>query len=170
MSEFVLLEVARVCRCCEVQARYWTQVFGARRLLEGRAAGRRFVRLGLGDTTLVFTELGPDEPDRHHDPELREHLGLRVADLAGTLARLVARGARVALTPAALPAWMAARGGFELAWVAAPLTPARLAAGEYRHAVAFIEAPDGLWVELNAIEEPSDTGWFRAAPPPGGSP
>ncbi len=164
---FVLFEMAFATRDCAAQEAFWRRFFDAEVLFRGQVGGDRFVRLRVADATLVFTESPDLPPSPTADARFRQHIGLRVADVEAAIAHLEARGARFALTPASVRAMLA--GGapgadfFRTDHIAPPLTRDRIDAGEYRHAVAMLAAPDGLWVELNEVHEPPDTGWYAAS-------
>lgn len=163
---WAMFEVALPTVDCAAQEEFWRRMFDARTLFRGAVGGDRFVRLAVADLTLVFTETS-STPALPADDRFRHHLGLRVADLAAAITELEARGARFVLTPASARA-LASSGEegapfFRTDYIAPPLSRARIDAGEYRHAVAIIAAPDGLWVELNEVHEPPDTDWYAGS-------
>jgi hypothetical protein len=95
----------------------------------------------------------------------REHLGLRVKDLEAAITELEAKGANSALTPEKVRQFQQMKKDdgckfLETDYVAPPLTPERIADGEFEVEVAILARPDNLWIELNQIREPADTNWF----------
>ena len=162
------MEVALATRDVQAQEEFWVRLFDARVLFRGRMMGQRYLRLLACGITLIFREQpamplppGPDE-----EIDFLQHLGLRVDDLGAAMAELEARGARFVFTPANAASyfgrWQQRPGGasFETSYIALPLTRERIAAGEYKHDVAILVGPDHLWIELNQVREPADTGWY----------
>jgi lactoylglutathione lyase len=101
--------------------KFYCDGLGLRLVRSGRmAAGGQWEELVDPDTHVVL-ELNfyPDQPPYREGDEL-DHLGFRVADLEGTIARLKEMGARVRI-----PAFRE---------------------GEER--LAFLTDPDGVWIEL----------------------
>ncbi len=168
-DRFIFMEVARPCSDCAAQEAFWTELFDAEVLFRGRVGGDRFLRLRACGATLVFTEDPTFEapPGPGAERHFRAHLGLRVADLDAAMAVLHARGAHFVVTPAMVADWLASRDEtaepfFLTEYIAAPLSRARIDAGEYTHQVAILQGPDNLWIELNEITEPHDTSWYRS--------
>lgn len=162
------MEVALPTRDVQAQEEFWVRLFDAKVLFRGRMMGQRFLRIAACGITLILREdpalplpPGPDE-----EIDFLAHLGLRVDDLAAAIAELEARGARFVFTPATAGSWFRRwqqrPGGaaIETTYIAPPLTRERIAAGEYAHAVAILAGPDNLWIELNEVREPADTGWY----------
>lgn len=162
------MEVALGTRDVQAQEAFWVRMFDAKVLFRGHMMGQPFVRLLACGITLIFRQ-APDlplPPGPDDELDFLQHLGLRVDDLAAAIADLQARGARFVFTPANalhyVQRWQARPGGaaVQTSYIAAPLTRERIAAGEYRHDVAILVGPDNLWIELNQVREPSDTGWY----------
>jgi catechol 2,3-dioxygenase-like lactoylglutathione lyase family enzyme len=162
------MEVALATRDVQAQEDFWVGLFDAKVLFRGRMMGQRYLRLVACGITLIFRE-NPElvlPPGPGDEIDFLQHLGLRVDDLGAAVAELESRGARFVFTPATAPdyfrRWQQRPGGaaIETTYIAAPLTRERIAAGEYTHAVAILVAPDNLWIELNQVREPADTGWY----------
>lgn len=162
------MEVALPTRDVTAQEEFWVRMFDARVLFRGRMMGQPFVRILACGITLIFREdPGLELPPGPGDEiDFLHHLGLRVDDLGAAVAELESRGARFVFTPANAAdyfrRWQQRPGGaaIETGYIAPPLTRERITAGEYRHAVAILAAPDNLWIELNELREPPDTGWY----------
>ena len=108
-------------RDMERAVRFYTEGLGLRPAQAGRMrAGGTWQELQDPETgAMLELNFYPGDPPYREGDEL-DHLGFRVSDLDGTLARLVAMGARVRIPP------------FE--------------EGDVR--LAFLSDPDGVWVEL----------------------
>lgn len=166
--DYRFMEVALPTRDVAAQEAFWVRLFGAKVLFRGRMMGQPYLRILACGITLIFREdpafALPPGPDDEID--FLHHLGLRVDDLGAAIAELEARGARFVFTPANAASffqrWQQRPGGaaIETHTIAPPLTRERIAGGEYRHAVAILAAPDNLWIELNEVHEPLDTGWY----------
>lgn len=166
-TDYRFIELSLPCRDAAVQERFWTGMFGAKVIFRGKVLGQPFTRMQVCGISLLFREdpeyVPPPGPGEEH--HYRFHLGLRVHDLDKSITELEARGARFVVTPERLRQLQAEKGAGGDAWqqtdyIAPPLTRERIDAGELRHDVAILVAPDNLWVELNQIEEPADTRWY----------
>lgn len=149
---------------------FWVRMFDARVLFRGRMFGQPYVRLLACGITLIFREdpafVAPPGPGEER--QFRTHLGLRCADLEAAILELEARGAVFVVTPAVTRQMLAtappgAIRAVETTYICPPLTRERIDAGEYQHQVALLVGPDHLWIELNQITEPADTGWYPPA-------
>ena len=165
-SRFV--ELSLPCASAAAQERWWTDLFDAQVLFRGTVLGHPYCTLRVAGVNLVFRE-DPDfepPPGPGHERHYRFHVGLRVADLAASIAALQAKGAQFTLTPEMVKAFQTpgAPSPVQTSYIAPPLTRARIDAGEWRHQVAFLVAPDNLWVELNEVEAPEDAPWYGPAP------
>jgi hypothetical protein len=147
---------------------FWEQLFDAKPIFRGKMLGLPFSRIVVCGVTLVFREdpqfVAPPGPGQEF--HFRNHLGLRVRNLDAAIADLERRGANFVLTPEKVRQFQQMRKDdgrkyLETDYVAAPLTHERLAQGEFKIDVAILAGPDNLWIELNEIHEPVDTGWFR---------
>ncbi|MCB2101302.1 MAG: VOC family protein [Rhodobacterales bacterium] len=171
MSEaYPFIEVSLACSDADAMEQFWVDLFDAQVVFRGRMMGQKFSRVIVCGVTLAFRE----DPDFQAPPGpgqeflYRDHFGLRVKDLDAAVAELQARGANFVLTPERvreLQKGQSAGGGkfLETTYAAPPLTPERLAAGEFRIDIAMLVGPDNLWIELNQITEPADTQWFPGA-------
>lgn len=167
MHSYPFIEVSKACSDAARMEAFWCDMFDAQVVFRGNMMGQPFTRLLACGITLVFREdpgfqapAGPGE-----EFMFREHLGLRVRDLDTAIAELEARGANFVLTPAKVREFQQmkkddGRKFLETTYVAPPLTPERIADGEFRIDVAILAGPDNLWIELNEIREPADTNWF----------
>lgn len=164
---FQFIEVSLASRDVQAQEDFWVKMFDAKVIFRGKMMSQPFTRLVACGISIIFREdkdlvlpPGPGVEDQY-----RQHLGLRVHDLDAAIAALEAKGANFVMSPALVRQYQQARMGtgakyLETDFVAAPLTRERIAAGEFRHDVAILAAPDNLWIELNAIREPADTQWY----------
>lgn len=165
--EYKFIEVSMSARSCQEQEDWWVRMFGARVIFRGKMMSQPFTRMLVCGITIIFREdpemLLPPGPGLEF--QYRQHLGLRVHDLEAAIADLESRGAKFVMTPALVRQYQKAKQGsgasyLETDFIAPPLTRERIMAGEFRHDVAILVAPDNLWIELNAIKEPADTQWY----------
>jgi catechol 2,3-dioxygenase-like lactoylglutathione lyase family enzyme len=167
---YPFIEVSLACTDVDEMEKFWVEMFDGEVIFRGKMLGQPFSRLVVCGVTLVFRE-DPDmavPPGPGQEFHYRNHLGLRVVDLEEAIARLEARGANFVMTPAMVRQFQKMKkddGGkyLETDYVAPPLTPERIEAGEFRIDVAILAGPDNLWIELNEIHEPADTSWFPGA-------
>ena len=166
--ELRFFEVQETVADAAAAAAWFERVMAGQVLFRGTMVGLPFVKLKVGDLTLVLIEdpAAAIAPSAHG--YLRRHLGFRVRDLDAAIAELEARGARFLVTPAMVDA-MRARGG--PSWVhideaRAPLAPST--SHRYRFRVAIFEGPGGLYLELNQLDLPPELDWHRDTelPPP----
>lgn len=171
MTAFPFMEVSLACSNVAEMEAFWVRMFDATVIFRGRMAGQPFSRIVACGITFVFRQ-DPDfvaPPGPGKEWEFRNHLGLRVADLASAIADLEARGAQFVLTPEKVRELQRlqksedARPYFETEFIAPPLDAERIKRGDYRIDVAIMVGPDNLWVELNQVTEPQDTNWFPGA-------
>lgn len=165
--EYQFIELSLACSSCEAQEKFWTEVFDGEVIFRGRMMGQPFTRLMVCGVSLIFREdpafVAPAGPGAEF--LYRNHIGLRVADLAAAIADLEGKGVRFVLTPAIVRQFQQTKADdgrkyLETTYVKPPLTPERMAAGEFKHDVAIAVGPDNLWIELNQIKEPADTRWY----------
>ena len=164
---FPFIEVSMA--CCDIRAMedFWHRLFDGKVLFRGQMMGRPFSRMIACGITLAFRE-DPDftpPPGPGQEFMFRNHLGLRVHNLDNAIRELEARGAQFVLTPEIVRQLQQSkqddgRKFLVTDYIAAPLTEERIANGEFRIDVAILAGPDNLWIELNEITEPHDTGWF----------
>lgn len=167
MDSYPFIEVSKACSDVARMEAFWRDMFDAEVIFRGNMMGLPFSRLLACGITLVFRE-DPDfrpPPGPGEEFMFREHLGLRVRDLEAAIADLEAKGANFVLTPEKVRQFQQmkkddGRKFLETTYVAPPLTPERIADGEFKIDVAILVGPDNLWIELNQIKEPADTGWF----------
>lgn len=162
--DYRFMEVSLACSDCDEMTRFFERMFDARVIFRGRMMGEPFVRIVACGITFIFRQQ-TNWAARADDPAFRNHLGLKVADLAGAIAELRARGATFVLDPAMVGRLQKGRteGGvpmLETTYVAPPLALERLAESGYRHDVAILEGPDRLYVELNEVHMPTGVDWF----------
>jgi catechol 2,3-dioxygenase-like lactoylglutathione lyase family enzyme len=166
------IEVSMACSDAALQEAFWVEMFDAKVIFRGRMEGQRFSRIVVAGVSLVFREdpafEAPPGPGRERS--FRAHLGLRVPHLDEAIRALEARGARFVLKPDEVRRLQRSKGAddnplLEIDYIASPLTAPRIAAGDFRHDVAIFVGPDNLWVELNEIREPTDTGWYPGSAP-----
>lgn len=159
--ELRFFEVQEVVPDAAAAAAFFERMLDGVVLFRGAMMGLPFVKMKVGDLTLVLIE----DPRAATPPEplgyLRRHLGFRVRDLDRAIAELTARGARFLVTPAAVDE-LRRRGGSD--WVRidharAPLDPST--SHRYRFRVAIFEGPGGLFLELNELAMPADVDWHR---------
>jgi catechol 2,3-dioxygenase-like lactoylglutathione lyase family enzyme len=112
----------------EATASFYERVFGMRRIRKFEANGITFVQLDLGGVRLTITSRTPRATGRGNAVD---HFALYVPDLQEALADLRAKGVEMAAEPA------------------------RLDMGSQAIDYAFIQAPDGVVVE---ILSPSTSG------------
>lgn len=164
---YPFIEVSMACSSVAEMERFWTELFGGQVIFRGQMIGQPFVRMIVCGVTLVFREdptfVPPPGPGKEF--HYRNHLGLRVANLEQAIADLEAKGAQFVLTPARIRDMQKMKGEGGTAYlvteyIAPPLTAERIAAGEFKIDIAIMVGPDNLWIELNQIAEPADTGWF----------
>ncbi|MCB1723979.1 MAG: hypothetical protein KDJ39_09835 [Gammaproteobacteria bacterium] len=167
MQHYPFIEVSTACSDATRMEEFWRDMFDAQVIFRGNMMGQPFTRLVACGITLVFREDPQFRPPPGPGEEFffREHLGLRVKDLEAAITELEAKGAQFVLTPAKVREFQQmkkddGRKFLETTYVAPPLTPERIAAGEFKIDVAIMVGPDNLWIELNQISEPADTGWF----------
>ena len=161
----------RTTRDVDAQEEFWTRLFDAQTIFRGRMMGLRFTRMMVCGISLIFRE-DPDfvpPPGPGEEWLFRSHLGIRVHDMDKAIADLEAKGAQFVLTPARvreLQRMTQEKGEYEghkyleTDYIRPPLTLDRIKAGEFRHDVAILVAPDNYWVELNHVTEPADTRWY----------
>lgn len=166
-AEYAFIELSLACSSCDAQEKFWTEVFGGEVIFRGKMMGQPFTRLMVCGISLIFREDPAFVPPPGPESErlYRDHLGLRVRDLDAAIADLESKGVRFVLTPAIVRQFQQkkqddGRKYLETDYVKPPLTPERMAAGEFRHDVAIALGPDNLWIELNEIKEPADTRWY----------
>ena len=167
MEEYPFIEIAQACSNVAEMEAFWCDMFDAKVIFRGTMLGFPFSRLIACGITLVFREDPQFQPPPGPGEEFqyRNHLGLRVRDLDAAIGELEARGANFVLTPEKVRQYQQMKkedGGkfLETTYIAPPLTAERIADGEFNIEVAIMAGPDNLWIELNQIKEPADTGWF----------
>lgn len=159
--ELRFFEVQETVPDAAAAAAFFERMLDGEVLFRGAMAGLPFVKLKVGDLTLVLIEdaarAAPVDPIGY----LRRHLGFRVRELDAAMAELTARGARFVVTPASVDE-LRRRGG--PAWVRIdharpPLDPST--SHRYRFRVAIFEGPGNLFIELNELTMPADLDWHR---------
>jgi hypothetical protein len=163
------MEVSLASRNVQIQEEFWIRMFDAKVIFRGRMMSQPFSRILACGITFIFRE-DPDlvlPPGPGDEKQFRQHLGLRVDDLDAAIAELEAKGAKFVMTPALVRQYQKAVQGsgkpqLETHYIAPPLTRERITAGEFCHDVAIFVGPDNIWIELNAIKEPTDTQWYPA--------
>lgn len=164
---YPFMEVSMACSNAKAMEEFWQTLFDGKVIFRGRMAGQPFSRMIACGITLVFRET-PDfvpPPGPGQEFQFCNHLGLRVRNLEQAIAHLESRGAAFVLTPQKVRELQRMGNGetskyLETDYIAPPLTAERIANGEYRVDVAILAGPDNLWVEINEVKEPPDTGWF----------
>lgn len=164
---YPFMEVSMACSNVKAMEEFWERTFDGKVIFRGRMAGLPFSRMVACGITLVFRETPDFVPPAGPGEEFhfRNHLGLRVANLEQAIAHLESRGAVFVLTPQRVRELQRMKEGeaskyLETDYIAPPLTAERIADGEYRIDIAILVGPDNLWIEINEVKEPSDTGWF----------
>ena len=159
--ELVFFEVQETVADAAAAAAFFERMLDGVVLFRGEMVGLPFVKMKVGDLTLVLIE----DPARAPAPDpvgyLRRHLGFRVRDLDRAMADLRARGAEFVVTPADVDEFRR-RGGRE--WVRIDHARAPLDAAtshRYRFRVAIFKGPGGLFLELNELSMPADLDWHR---------
>lgn len=142
-------------------ANFFERMMDGQTLFRGVMVGLPFIKMKVGDLTLVLIEdaAAAAQPDPYG--YLRRHLGFRVRDLDRAIAELTARGAEFVVTPA-LVTEMKQRGGREwvrIDYARPPLEPG--SSHRYKFRVAIFKGPAGLFVELNELDLPADIDWHR---------
>ena len=166
-NNYPFIEVSLACSNVAEMEAFWERLFDAKTIFRGRMMGCPFSRVIACGVTLVFRE-DPDyvpPPGPGAEFQFRNHLGLRVPDLDAAITELESRGANFVLTPEKVKQFQQMKQDdgekfLQTDYVAAPLTEDRMAKGEFNIEVAILGGPDNLWIELNEIHEPEDTGWF----------
>lgn len=161
------MEISMACSNLLAMETFWQEMFDGKVIFRGRMMSQPYSRMIACGITFAFRE-DPDfvpPPGPGQEFMFRNHLGFRVRDLEAAIRQLEARGARFVLTPDIVRQLQQSKQGdgrkfLETDFVAAPLTTERIAAGEFKIDVAIMAGPDNLWIELNQIKEPGDTGWF----------
>lgn len=164
--ELTFFEVQETVPDAGAAATFFERMLDGEVLFRGEMVGLPFVKMKVGDLTLVLIEdaaaARPPDPFGY----VRRHLGFRVRDLDRAMAELVARGAEFVVTPAAVDE-RRRRGGKE--WVRIDHARAPLDAStsdRYRFRVAIFKGPGGLFLELNELTMPADIDWHRDTDPP----
>ena len=159
--ELRFFEVQEVVADAAAAAAFFEHMLDGQVLFRGQMVGLPFVKMKVGDLTLVLIEdpaaVAPPDPYGY----VRRHLGFRVRDLDVAMAELTARGAEFVVTPAQLEE-RKRQGG--RAWVQidearAPLEPGT--SHRYKFRVAIFRGPGGLYLELNELDLPADLDWHR---------
>jgi len=167
VETYPFIELSIACSNVSIMEAFWEKMFGGKTIFRGRIMGKPYSRIIACGITLVFRE-NPHfklPPGPGEEYSFNNHIGLRVKDLDSAISELEARGAQFVLTPAKIKEWMDqkqddGREFMETDFIAPPLSAERIANGEYKIDVAIMVGPDNLWIELNQIQEPKDTGWF----------
>ena len=161
------MEVSYASRDIQAQEDFWVRMFDAKVIFRGKMVSQPFTRILACGITLIFREDKELQlpPGPGAEFAFREHLGLRVENLDRAIAELEAKGAKFVMTPAIVKQFQKGKQQsgapmLETGFIAPPLTRERIAAGEFRHDVAILVAPDNVWIELNEIKEPEDTQWY----------
>jgi hypothetical protein len=159
--ELRFFEVQEVVADATAAAAFFERMLDGQVLFRGEMVGLPFVKMKVGDLTLVLIEdavaAAPPDPFAY----VRRHLGFRVRDLDRAMAELTARGAEFVVTPASVDE-LRQRGG--RAWVRIDHARAPLDAAtshRYRFRVAIFKGPGGLFLELNELQMPVDVDWHR---------
>lgn len=159
--ELRFFEVQEVVPDAAAAAAFFERMLDGQVLFAGEMLGLPFVKLKVGDLTLVLIEDPRAVPPPDPMGYLRRHLGFRVRDLDRTMAELAARGAEFVVTPATVDE-ARRRGGRE--WVRIDRARPPLDATtshRYRFRVAIFKGPGGLFVELNELSMPAELDWHR---------
>lgn len=167
---YPFIEVSLACSNVTAMEEFWQRMFEGNVIFRGRMLGQPFSRMVACGITLVFREAPDFVPPPGPGQEFRfcNHLGLRVRSLEQAIAELESRGAQFVLTPQKVRELQRMKQDetskyLETTYIAPPLTAERIAHGEYGIEVAILVGPDNLWIELNEVKEPADTGWFPHA-------
>lgn len=159
--ELKFFEVQEAVPDAAAAAAFFERMLDGQVLFRGEMVGLPFVKMKVGDLTLVLIEdpaaAAPPDPYGY----VRRHLGFRVRDLDRAIAELTARGAEFVVTPAQIEA-RKQQGGRE--WVRidearAPLDPST--SHRYQFRVAIFKGPAGLYLELNQLDLPAELDWHR---------
>lgn len=164
---YPFIEVSMACSDIGAMEEFWTRLFDGKVIFRGQMMGQPFSRMIACGITLAFREDPAHVPPAGPGEEFmfRNHLGLRVRNLDDAIRDLEAKGARFVLTPEIVRQLQQSkqddgRKFLVTDYIAPPLTEERIANGEFSIDVAILAGPDNLWIELNEIREPEDTGWF----------
>lgn len=170
-DEYQFCEMSLPTTDVDAQEAFWTTMFDAKTIFRGRMMGQRFTRMMVCGISLIFRE-DPDfvpPPGPGEEFLFRSHLGIRVHDMDAAIEDLEAKGAQFVLTPDIVRQLQRkvqddgehqGHKYLETDYIRPPLTLERIKAGDFKHDVAILAAPDNYWVELNHVREPDDTRWY----------
>jgi len=167
VETYPFIEVAMACSNVSKMEEFWCDMFDGKVIFRGSMMGDPFSRMVACGITFVFREdksFNPS-PGLGQEFHFHNHLGLRVNNLDEAIQELSAKGAQFALTPEMVRHFQQSKNKdakplLQTDYIAPPLTAERIAAGEFKIDVAILVGPDNLWIELNEVKEPADTGWF----------